>query len=328
MINKISVIVPVYNVRVYLSHCINSLLSQSFTEIELILVDDGSTDGSGLICDSFAKKDCRVKVIHKANGGVSAARNTGIEAAKGRYIIFVDSDDYVESDYCGELYHQIVQHPNSWVFCGCNCVDAKDTVTEANCIYDRSGTNYTVYPMSEYHNIWKTNYSALLWIRVFDLEIIKKHHIRFDEKLSLSEDVLFNLEYGCYCDSFVSINLPLYNHRSYYNNEREHLDGKKIENRFYLNQRIYNARKPFIAKEELLEYETQFFYAFLDDLKEISNRNSLSKKEKIERLKNILGSKEFKSTIKEADKSKENWKLIAILKMGNPNLVLKIFYSK
>lgn len=328
MIKKISIIVPVYNVREYLPQCINSILAQTFTNFELILVDDGSTDGSGRICDSFTNKDCRIKVIHKANAGVSAARNTGIQAASGKYIIFVDSDDYVEPDYCAELYQQIIQHPNSWVFCGCNCVDAQDNITEADCVYDRSGTAYTVYPMSEYQNIWKTNYSALLWIRVFDLEIIRKFHIRFDEKLSLSEDVLFNLEYGCYCDSFVSINLPLYNHRSYYNNEREHLDGKKIDNRFYLNQRIYNARKPFIVKDELLKYETQYFYAFLDDLKEISNRNSLSKKEKIARIKDILDSKEFRCTIKEADKSRENWKLIAVLTLGNPHLVLRLFYSK
>lgn len=94
---KISVIVPVYNVEKYLSRCIDSIISQTFSDFELILVDDGSTDSSGKICDEYGKKDGRVKVIHKRNGGLSSARNCGLENAKGNYICFVDSDDWISS---------------------------------------------------------------------------------------------------------------------------------------------------------------------------------------------------------------------------------------
>lgn len=100
----ISVIVPIYNVEPWLCACVDSLLCQSFSDFELILVDDGSPDSCGKICDEYAKKDSRVRVIHQANGGLSVARNSGISAAKGGYLAFVDSDDFVHPDYLKRLY--------------------------------------------------------------------------------------------------------------------------------------------------------------------------------------------------------------------------------
>ena len=102
---KISVIVPVYNVEEYLSRCVDSILAQSYENLEVILVDDGAKDASGAICDDFAVKDPRVKVIHKENGGLSSARNRGLEAATGEYIAFVDSDDWITPDAYEHLLH-------------------------------------------------------------------------------------------------------------------------------------------------------------------------------------------------------------------------------
>ena len=96
---EISVIVPVYNVERYLTRCIDSILAQTYQNFELILVDDGSTDGSGTLCDSYMKKDSRIKVIHKKNGGLSDARNSGIDAAEGEFLSFIDSDDWVRPDF-------------------------------------------------------------------------------------------------------------------------------------------------------------------------------------------------------------------------------------
>ena len=95
---KISIVSPVFNVEKFLARCLDSLVNQTLSDIEIILVDDGSPDNSGRICDEYAKKDDRVIVIHKENGGVSSARNVGIDKAKGKYICFVDSDDYVSKD--------------------------------------------------------------------------------------------------------------------------------------------------------------------------------------------------------------------------------------
>lgn len=112
----ISVIVPVYNVQEYLTNCINSILNQSYKNIEIILVDDGSTDESSSICDSYVKKDNRIEVIHKENGGLSDARNIGIKSAKGKYITFVDSDDYLDENYVKALYILITEN-NSDIAC-------------------------------------------------------------------------------------------------------------------------------------------------------------------------------------------------------------------
>ena len=104
MNEKISVIVPVYNVEKYIGECIKSIINQDYENIEIILVDDGSNDKSGEICDEYTLKDKRVKVIHKENGGVSSARNRGIESSTGEYIAFVDGDDYVTKDYVSYLF--------------------------------------------------------------------------------------------------------------------------------------------------------------------------------------------------------------------------------
>lgn len=100
----ISLVVPVYNVQEYLPECLDSLLGQSFAAIEIILVDDGSTDASGAVCDSYAERDSRIRVVHQRNAGVSGARNAGIRLARGRYLGFVDSDDWVDRDFCRTLY--------------------------------------------------------------------------------------------------------------------------------------------------------------------------------------------------------------------------------
>lgn len=103
----ISIIVPVYKVEQYLHRCVDSILNQTFTDFELILVDDGSPDNCGIICDEYAAKDDRIVVIHQDNGGISAARNAGLDVAKGQYIMFVDSDDYIDINLCQKLFDEI-----------------------------------------------------------------------------------------------------------------------------------------------------------------------------------------------------------------------------
>lgn len=115
---KISIIVPVYNVEEYIHRCIDSILAQTFKEFELILVDDGSPDQSGKICDEYARNDNRIRVIHKKNGGLSDARNAGIAVAQGDYFGFVDSDDYIESDMYEELLEACIVHNSKIAMCG------------------------------------------------------------------------------------------------------------------------------------------------------------------------------------------------------------------
>ena len=122
--NDISVIVPVYNVEKYLEKCIDSILSQTFKNFEIILVDDGSTDSCGIICDEYERLDNRVKVIHKINGGLSSARNSGLEIASGEYVAFVDSDDWIDKNMYQELYNEAKK--NNADIVQCKFIKAKD----------------------------------------------------------------------------------------------------------------------------------------------------------------------------------------------------------
>lgn len=108
--NLISVIIPVYNVEAYFSRCIKSVINQTYTQLEIIIVNDGSTDGSGVLCDKFSEKDCRISVIHRSNRGLSDARNYGTEVAQGDYIFYLDSDDYLSLDCLKKLYNAILEH--------------------------------------------------------------------------------------------------------------------------------------------------------------------------------------------------------------------------
>lgn len=114
----ISVIIPVYNVEKYLDKCIKSVIAQTFSSLEILLIDDGSTDNSGAMCDSYALNDARIRVIHKQNGGLSDARNRGIEEASGHYLSFIDSDDYIEPDMMETLYNNIVKECAEVSMCG------------------------------------------------------------------------------------------------------------------------------------------------------------------------------------------------------------------
>ena len=122
----ISVVVPVYNVEKYIDKCINSIINQTYKNLEIILVDDGSPDNCGNICDEYAKKDNRIIVIHKENGGVSSARNIGIKNAKGKWITFVDSDDWIENDYVEKLSKIGIQNKAEVVLCGYNRINNND----------------------------------------------------------------------------------------------------------------------------------------------------------------------------------------------------------
>ena len=128
----ITVIVPVYKVEKYLDRCVQSIVDQTYTNLEIILVDDGSPDNCPKMCDEWAKKDKRIKVIHKQNGGLSDARNAGLEKAKGKYVGFVDSDDYISPIMYEKLYKCIIDNQADMAMCGFSTVDEKGKVTYIN----------------------------------------------------------------------------------------------------------------------------------------------------------------------------------------------------
>jgi glycosyltransferase involved in cell wall biosynthesis len=135
---RISVILPVYNVEAYLDRCLESLVNQTYTALEILLIDDGSQDGSGELCDTWAKRDGRIRVWHRENGGAAAARNSGLDLATGDYILFVDADDYVDVDHCRVLMETIRGNPAlDCVICGLLCVDDEGAVGEPQVMEER-----------------------------------------------------------------------------------------------------------------------------------------------------------------------------------------------
>ena len=153
----ISIVVPIYNVEKYLEKCINSIIIQTYKNIEIILVNDGSTDSSGKICDIYLKKDKRIKVIHKKNGGLSDARNVGIENAKGKYIAFIDSDDFIDSDFIEILYNLIIEYNADVSCCKCNVIykkNKKQQVEEKiNIFTNYEAINEMLYQGKVYHQL-------------------------------------------------------------------------------------------------------------------------------------------------------------------------------
>ena len=190
---KISVIVPVYNVEKYLPRCIGSLLRQSFTNFELILVNDGSTDRSGKICDEYAKKDDRIKVIHKPNGGVSSARNSALAEALGKYVAFVDADDWVDPEYLENLL-RAMQDNVDLVVSGYKDCEKEIVSIESN---DRTIQLYQdKFGVEQMFSLPQINIPVS---KLFILDLIRENAIKFDTKIHFGEDKLFVLEYLNYC---------------------------------------------------------------------------------------------------------------------------------
>jgi|GEM_PF-389631 len=189
---KISVIIPTYNVERYLSRCLNSVLSQTFKDFEIVVVNDGSSDKTGEICDEYASIDKRIRVVHKENEGVSAARNVGIENAHGEWCCFIDSDDWVEPQYLENFdidnnsdFQLIMQS-----FVIDNEIDSSSQkVVLPNAVFDEPSK--VVIFLENYPNV----HNGFIWHRLFRLDIIKKNDVKFPLGISFAEDGWFFFDY-------------------------------------------------------------------------------------------------------------------------------------
>lgn len=184
----ISVIVPVYNVERYLNKCIDSIINQTYKNIEIILIDDGSEDNSGKICDEYKKIDKRVVVVHKINEGVSTARNIGIEIANGRWISFIDSDDWIEEKYFEKMIYTAQEENADVILCAYNKI-WKDRVENIN-----TSNNNKLYNSKEYliNSLNPQTGFGFCHMKLINRDVIDKS--RFDNRLLVGEDALFNIQ--------------------------------------------------------------------------------------------------------------------------------------
>jgi len=161
----ISIILPIYNVKDYLPKCIKSIFAQTYTNLEIIMVDDGSTDGSGKLCDDYAAKDSRVRVFHKTNGGVSDARNYGVDNANGEYITWIDPDDYVDKDYVEYLYRLILKYNTKMSICQLRVVFVNGKIDEKGSSGNELLTNKNCIKRMLYHDVIDTSACLKLYHR-------------------------------------------------------------------------------------------------------------------------------------------------------------------
>lgn len=274
MNGMISVIVPIYKSELWLDKCISSILNQSYKNLEIILVDDGSPDNSGKICDRYSELDKRVKVIHQKNMGVSVARNSGLANSNGEYILFVDSDDWIEENMCELLINNIINKKSDLVVCGLNITKNGRILRKPTLVDD----TFIIRSSEElYWNLRKINLGPCnkLYKKLF----IKKG---FDISKSLGEDTIFVLEYMKNIKTITTINNCLYNVRL--DNEeslnRKIRDDKlelvlnllKTEEKYYKDMYGENYKKEFIYNEYILTFHSCF-------------RDSVSNKNKSEAIK-------------------------------------------
>ena len=196
----ISIIVPVYNTEKYLHRCIDSILAQTYTDFELLLINDGSTDKSGAICDEYAAKDNRVRVFHKENGGVSSARNLGLDEAQGEWICFVDSDDYVFEEFLQNFISKI----DDDVDLICQGMEFDDFFSK-NCSIKRFGVDYHGSIDKGLLELYKKPMLGSLCNKCLKRIIIEKKSLRFYEDFNCREDEEYLLRYMTFCSTMCSV---------------------------------------------------------------------------------------------------------------------------
>lgn len=301
---QVSVIVPIYKVEPYLCRCVDSILAQTFTDFELILVDDGSPDGCPAICDEYAQKDSRVRVIHKQNGGLSSARNAGMAIAEGKYFLFCDSDDYVSPQWCEQLFKQIEKTPNAWVCCDLEKTGELD-------LYHFEDLTDSQPETKTYYQIYLMGLSGYAPNKIYTAKTIMEHSIFFYEAEPIFEDVDFNLRYLRYCDTCILVPQKLYA----YVQRQESIMHTYKPNLFGMHLRPFYDRIDFIDKEMLTAYCDAWLCQFLHLFSvAFDKRNPAPWFQKLVYNQRMLSSKEFQFCLHHASGKNENAVILRILK--------------
>ena len=210
MTAKLSIIVPVYNTEAYLPACMDSILSQGFSDFEVLLVDDGSQDGSGAICDAYAAKDGRVRVMHKENGGVSSARNLALEQAQGEWILFVDADDALLPDGLSELVGGISEDVDLVLL---DFVDSAQGERGMPLTHGEGKIVSREEALVSMFNGTEKRYQGYVSAKLFRRRLLEEHHLRFAPAISIKEDTLFVVHFLCLSDKRVYFSeTPVYHY--------------------------------------------------------------------------------------------------------------------
>lgn len=202
---EVSIIIPVFNSEKYLGRCIDNILAQTFTNFECILINDGSTDSSSIICEKYRQSNNRIIVIHQENSGVSISRNRGLDVARGKYICFVDSDDYVEKNMLENLVVEINNSDTDVICCGYNEVNRTNIIANKDFIFHDRSTIELI------HYLEMKQAFGVIWNKLYKKNIIDIHNIRFSTFLKFGEDMVFSLQYFSHVKTaFITVNCFYY----------------------------------------------------------------------------------------------------------------------
>ena len=313
---KISVIIPVYNTEKYLHECISSVINQTYNNLEIILINDGSQDFSGAICDDYAKQDSRIKVIHKENGGVSSARNEGLKLASGDYIAYLDSDDSIEPNMYEVLLKAALEKDVDIISCNYMNIQ-KDKPLVLNRGIDKSEYegDDVLYSFFKYSIL-----SSAIWNKLYKRNTVK--NLYFDVRFSMAEDVLYNFFAFKKSRKIAYVNSPL--HRR---NVRE---GSLTT--MYFNERYFHsikARQIIVETLQGSQHEEAARYFLLKRSVDILNRIIVTGQFKEKKHEIIAEIKENKELIFKPTRGKA-LKVARVLFISQHlyNLIVKIFYKR
>ena len=328
--NKVSIIVPIYNSSKYLERCLNSILNQTYKEIEVILINDGSIDSSEQICQNYCKKDNRVKYFYQKNSGASMARNNGIDKANGEYIMFVDSDDSIDEKMVGTLIHEME----------CNKVDF--VISGMKVIY--SNGNEISYSNETIPKVTSQNIPSIIVnlcineringpvAKLYKRDILIKNNVKMPLNIHLNEDLYFNINY---VRNIKSLSIDSNAYYNYYNNENS-VTGRYYSNRYDMMNFVHNNLISYFENTNVTKSElNMIYYIYVKNvysafLNLFHNDCTLNKKRKIKEIDKIINSGEFSQKIALAYRPGLKYKiLLGILKLKNKSLIyyfVKIIY--
>lgn len=331
----VSIIVPVYNVEKYLRECLESILKQTYKELDVILIDDGSQDNSGRICDEYAKKYNIFKVIHKKNEGLGRARNTGLDFISGNYVIFLDSDDYIDSDYVEVLMNKLIDQSVDMCKSGFKRVDNSgqifDTIDYHNEIFEGKKACKELLPrMIGSRPDKKDSLEMAVCGAIYNVKPIKEYGLRFpSERELISEDLVFNIDYMQYANGAITISYTGYNYRLNVGSLTTQYRSDRFEASCFFYQEMKKKLENLNYDEiTMLRLSRMFFiYIRMCIAQENTKISKLAKKEGITNIKKICKNSLVKEVIDNYPVKKMGIKqqVFLILVRNNAARILSLF---
>ncbi|MBT2736739.1 glycosyltransferase [Bacillus sp. ISL-7] len=317
MLPKISVVIPVYNVENYLHRCVDSVLNQTFQDFEIILIDDGSKDHSGKICDEYAQKDKRIKVFHKKNARVSAARNDGIKMAKGKFISFIDSDDWIEPEMYQEMINRAEKLNLDFIMC-----DYKKRSND----YEDIRTQPIRGGYYSKHDIKNELFQCLImfesieypptisnWVCLFNLEFLKKNTLYYDEDIHYDEDSIFGSKIMYHATNFYYLkDHHFYNYFYNPNSTTNTYNEKKWNSFLKINERLVKYFGNTIEYDFSRQIKINMLYFALSALGQIKYSEN-DRQERINMIKRIMYYPKVTEIFKDFKLPNVSWKTKVII---------------